>query len=996
MRKYSDLNSNLYDSNKELNNLNSSNLFQIQDSISCVNKKVEVITIPKDIKAVSFLGFSDCENLTELDIHDNIVSIGKSAFDNCTKLETIKISKNITKFDDRTFFNCINLKNINIPENIVSIGDYCFYNCKSIDSLKLPQSTDKIGAYCFKHCEGASTIELPKKLNELAEGAFFKCANLKTIKIPENIDTLHKNLFAYCSSLEEVDIPENIKHINEFTFYNCSSLKSAKLHSSIKSISPFAFGKCQSLEQINLPDSLDMLSPSIFEDCSSLEKATLPSNTKIISASLFKNCSSLDNLQIPKGVVCIKHNAFEGCKSLSSIDLPEGLKSISSSAFYKCEGLKNIELPDDLIDLGSDVFDSCKSLEEIKIPKNISNLPKLTFFNCSELKNVILPKNLYSIGYKCFANCTSLAQIDLKNELYSIDNSAFENCESLTEVNFPNSLRVISQNAFSGCTNLHKVVIPEKITFISNSAFNNCPNLVIHAPKDSYAHKYAVKNGIAFEEFNFIHLRRIHFENKSIALNKGDIKQLDLIITPEDTNDTFNITWHSSDEDIISVDNKGVITCNSIGSATITAKTEKKSAQCVVLSNIKLEEIKLDKTTLDLTKNETVKLNMSYFPSEHLLQKDPVWTTTDKSVATVDQDGNVKAITPGKCSIICTLEDKSVSCDVDIKIPVQEIKFDKSTINAKVGETFVIKPIVLPIDTTDDVKLEWQYSNSEIIEIQNNNEIKALTEGKCVLFASYKDKIATCIISIASNINSIHFKEDKISLSPNNSLALELLDNNGNQIDIEKVALSIADPSVAKIENNNVIAIKEGLTVIIAQMQGLIATCILTVLPDKINLFTLNYVKESSTVVSGRGLEGASVRAFSENIPISEVAIVDEKQKFVLPIDNSKLKNEVTVEISKEGYETRRETINVLKEFKEFKILSISETSDSMLEIIGEGLSESYIRAYIKNMQIGTTGVVDENGKFNIQVPRVKPDTTITLKMRKTHYVTALKNITIR
>ncbi|MBQ4051821.1 MAG: hypothetical protein IJD13_09325 [Oscillospiraceae bacterium] len=42
------------------------------------------------------------------------------------------------------------------------------------------------------------------------------------------------------------------------------------------------------------------------------------------------------------------------------------------------------------------------------------------------------------------------------------------------------------------------IVIPEGVTGICEEAFAGCSGLIVHAPKDSFAEKYAKENGIPF------------------------------------------------------------------------------------------------------------------------------------------------------------------------------------------------------------------------------------------------------------------------------------------------------------------------------------------------------------------------------------------------------------------------------------------------------------------------------------------------------------------
>ena len=80
-----------------------------------------------------------------------------------------------------------------------------------------------------------------------------------------------------------------------------------------------------------------------------------------------------------------------------------------------------------------------------------------------------------------------------------IEQSAFEKCTGLKAVAVQDGVTHIAEKAFAGCANLKKVFLPETIGMIEDAAFEGCDKVVIACIKDSFAHKYAVKNEIAFE-----------------------------------------------------------------------------------------------------------------------------------------------------------------------------------------------------------------------------------------------------------------------------------------------------------------------------------------------------------------------------------------------------------------------------------------------------------------------------------------------------------------
>ncbi|MFR3808828.1 MAG: Ig domain-containing protein [Lachnospiraceae bacterium] len=97
---------------------------------------------------------------------------------------------------------------------------------------------------------------------------------------------------------------------------------------------------------------------------------------------------------------------------------------------------------------------------------------------------------------------------------------------------------------------------------------------------------------------------------KSITLDKTELtltlksepQKLKLTFDPVDSETTTGLTWESSDEKIVKVSKDGVVTAVGIGSSTITAKIQGKTAKCEVRVLAPLESIQLDKTSADLKK----------------------------------------------------------------------------------------------------------------------------------------------------------------------------------------------------------------------------------------------------------------------------------------------------------------------------------------------------------------------------------------------------------
>lgn len=105
---------------------------------------------------------------------------------------------------------------------------------------------------------------------------------------------------------------------------------------------------------------------------------------------------------------------------------------------------------------------------------------------------------------------------------------------------------------------------------------------------------------------------KTNIELKSIKLNEEKInmivntqKNMKVIYNPENTTNSKEIVWSSSDDSIVSVDNNGLIKALSEGIAIITANCNGKKATCEVIVSKELNNDNVE----DMNKEEKVDSN---------------------------------------------------------------------------------------------------------------------------------------------------------------------------------------------------------------------------------------------------------------------------------------------------------------------------------------------------------------------------------------------------
>ncbi|MCH5239615.1 MAG: Ig-like domain-containing protein [Muribaculaceae bacterium] len=127
-----------------------------------------------------------------------------------------------------------------------------------------------------------------------------------------------------------------------------------------------------------------------------------------------------------------------------------------------------------------------------------------------------------------------------------------------------------------------------------------------------------------------------------------------------------DVTWTSSASKVAEVSSTGEVTAVAVGEATITATYKGISATCTItVIATEAETITLNYTELTLNKNEEYQLVATVYPST-VTDSTVKWISSNPEVATVDQDGIVKALSSGSTSISAVCGNAYAICVVTV------------------------------------------------------------------------------------------------------------------------------------------------------------------------------------------------------------------------------------------------------------------------------------------------------------------------------------------
>ncbi len=157
----------------------------------------------------------------------------------------------------------------------------------------------------------------------------------------------------------------------------------------------------------------------------------------------------------------------------------------------------------------------------------------------------------------------------------------------------------------------------------------------------------------------------------------------------------------------------------------------------LMLKTQRVQSISLDSSYIEMLINETKKVNANIQPST-AKNKNIKWTSSNPKIATVSDDGTIKAMGEGRAIITATTEDKGLQAKVEVQVtqPILQIENGKKW-NMISETTTKLLTQVNPI-TYDRNHIEWTSSNEEVVTVKNG-VVTAKKEGEATITARIKE-----------------------------------------------------------------------------------------------------------------------------------------------------------------------------------------------------------------------------------------------------------------
>lgn len=176
--------------------------------------------------------------------------IGNSAFSNCTNLTTVELGNDVTSIGKSAFLKCTQLPSITIGDGVISIGSGAFNGCTALTNANI--GSGAIGANAFQDCSRLANVTLGDGVTSIGANAFLRCTELTSMNIGSSVRTIENYAFSGCTALEEVTI--SAAQIGNQAFRSAKALKKVTLGDGVEAIPAGAFSSCGMGYKNNSPE----------------------------------------------------------------------------------------------------------------------------------------------------------------------------------------------------------------------------------------------------------------------------------------------------------------------------------------------------------------------------------------------------------------------------------------------------------------------------------------------------------------------------------------------------------------------------------------------------------------------------------------------------------------------------------------------------------------------------------------------------------------------
>ncbi|HWJ21686.1 MAG TPA: Ig-like domain-containing protein [Gemmatimonadaceae bacterium] len=335
------------------------------------------------------------------------------------------------------------------------------------------------------------------------------------------------------------------------------------------------------------------------------------------------------------------------------------------------------------------------------------------------------------------------------------------------------------------------------------------------------------------------------------------------------------VAWSSSNDQIATVSSSGLVVARAVGTVTITATVEAKSATASVsVGAVPVGAVTISPALIRLNVGEQMTVTTIITDaSGNVLSGRPVTFSSDApAIATVSAGGVVRGVSPGTTTIRAESEGRSGVATVTVSpVPVASVSVSPPSASLVVGTTTTLTATVKDAsgNTLSGRAVSWTTSNAAVATVSASGVVSAVAPGTAIITATSEGKSDQSTITVTPvPVASITVTPTSATLVTGQTVQLTatVKDAAGNVLSDRTVTWSTSDPFIALVSGSGLVTgVNAGTATITATVEGKQATATIVVQP--VPVATVTVAPSTATVTVGQTVQlSATVKDASGNV----------------------------------------------------------------------------------------------------------------------------------
>ena len=667
-------------------------------------------------------------------------------------------------FDATVNSDCAKITSVDLGNNITTIGNYAFYLCKGLKEIYFYYKLETIGKNAFYGCTALTSIELPATMKKVDNSAFYGCRSISSLSVESDNLEIGTSAFAACSSLYTIRFFGTVPLVGSTAFYNVGSASTpTNVYVPINRFHDYITLMIGEGEQYRWKNGEGYMCLRT-EDKGFVYSYIAPKAPK---EAFLRIAAIHEKSLVNKGTEENPAYLLQSAKDINGIkviDIANGAFKTSQAANIYAVDLRLSDLKDFTVDRTTGTFAGISTQTLIYLPIGNHSIDANVIIGDQVATQLQIGRPIRPITEEEVVNGRAvwLFNNQRKQQLFGQEIGVDATPLPITDIN----KQTVWQATFIHkttrqyrCANTNGTVIPPSATdmgFAEGAIANYYEEDEIEKPFTNATPLISDVNIYAYPKVTGLTLNISELTFKMSTPEEQRKSQLNITTTPIDGRQ--EVIWTSNNPKIARVDENGIISVLSAGSAIVTATSKDNSAvsaQCQITVIPKAERIEIaDKeVTIALTaiSEPIYQLTANIYPKDAI--QDVIWESQKPEVATIDENGLVTGLAQGHAAITATSKDNPslmAICYVTVLPAADSVWISRYHYVMLAGDLEQLRAKVLPSTAIQAIK--WTTSDASVASVSDEGVVTARSQGEATITATSKAMPSLsnqCIITVA-------------------------------------------------------------------------------------------------------------------------------------------------------------------------------------------------------------------------------------------------------